>query len=192
MPLDPADSLPALLERYERPLVRYAQSILNDLEAARDVVQETFIKYVESWDSRSRDPEPSGNGSSPSSTPARPVEAWLFTVCRNRAIDHRRKQSRIIYMNETIDRASEAPSPGRVLESKETADSLLQLLEQLTDNQRDVIRLKFQNDLSYREIAEITQLSVTNVGFLLHTGLKKLRALAAAAPRDQWPIAQAL
>jgi len=181
MPPDAADSLSSLLDRYERPLVRYALSIVGDLEAARDVVQETFIKYVES-----PPPVSGSNGSTPSDAAARPIEAWLFTVCRNRAIDHRRKQSRIIYMNETIDRASDLPGPVAALESKETADSLFGLLDQLTENQREVIRLKFQNDLSYREIADITQLSVTNVGFLLHTGLKKLRALLREekAPED--------
>lgn len=38
-----------------------------------------------------------------------------------------------------------------------------------------MIRLKFQNGMSYKQIAEITQYSVTNVGFILHTGLKKLK-----------------
>jgi RNA polymerase sigma-70 factor (ECF subfamily) len=80
--------------------------------------------------------------------------------------------------------------PRRRWRSRETFGSLLRLLDELPDNQREVIRLKFQNDLSYKEIADVTQLSVTNVGFLLHTGLKKLRALVEAAPRDEWPIRQ--
>jgi RNA polymerase sigma-70 factor (ECF subfamily) len=42
-------------------------------------------------------------------------------------------------------------------------------------NQREVVRLKFQNQLSYEEIAAVTSLSVSNVGFLLHTALKTLR-----------------
>ena len=50
-------------------------------------------------------------------------------------------------------------------------------LEQLPDNQREVIRLKFQQELSYKEISEATGLAVGNVGFLLHTGLKRLRSL---------------
>ena len=64
----------------------------------------------------------------------------------------------------------------------------------LPPNQREVIRLKFQNDLSYREIAEVTQLTETNVGFLLHTGLKKLRALLAERATEDfgYPIRQAL
>ena len=75
-----------------------------------------------------------------------------------------------------------APGPATTLERSEAATSLFRLLDALPPNQREVIRLKFQNDLSYREIAEVTQLSVTNVGFLLHTGLKKLRELLREQP----------
>jgi RNA polymerase sigma-70 factor (ECF subfamily) len=81
------------------------------------------------------------------------------------------------------DRPCAAPGPPSVLERQESATALFRLLDALSPNQREVIRLKFQNDLSYREIAEVTSLSVTNVGFLLHTGLKKLRALL----REQTP-----
>ena len=97
-------------------------------------------------------------------------------------------------MEQTVDRTSEEPGPGLVLERKERAGSLLRLLDQLSENQRDVIRLKFQNDLSYREIAEITKLSVGNVGFLLHTGLKKLRELLSEEPSGAFeaPIRQTL
>ena len=45
----------------------------------------------------------------------------------------------------------------------------------LPANQQEVIRLKFQHGLSYKQIAEVTQLSVSNVGFLIHAGLKTLR-----------------
>ena len=91
MPPD-SDELRLLLDRYERPLVRYAQSILGDLEAARDVVQETSIKWVETRGGKD------ANGVAARLDP-RHTEAWLFTVCRHRAIDSQRKQSRIIPMN---------------------------------------------------------------------------------------------
>ena len=51
----------------------------------------------------------------------------------------------------------------------------MRALDDLPANQQEVIRLKFQNDLSYREISRITKLSESNVGFLIHTGLKTLR-----------------
>ena len=117
----------------------------------------------------------------------RHTEAWLFTVTRNLSIDHQRKQSRIIYMPQTDDRTADEPRPGAALEQQEARDSIFGLLDQLSENQREVIRLKFQNDLSYKEIAEVTQLTVTNVGFLLHTGLKKLRALLETQPHDGLP-----
>jgi RNA polymerase sigma-70 factor (ECF subfamily) len=216
MPTPDASELSALLARYERPLVRYAQSITSDLEAARDVVQETFIKLARGEMKETRKSEGgSRNGSSgtPSEIPnsdrlpgdsgtgAEPhfrlptsdfrvphVEAWLFTVTRNRALDHQRKFSRIIPMPLPEDRPCSAPGPAAVLERRESATSLFRLLDALSPNQREVIRLKFQNDLSYREIADITQLSVTNVGFLLHTGLKKLRELLREQPSEDFGL----
>ncbi|EDY16669.1 RNA polymerase, sigma-24 subunit, ECF subfamily [Chthoniobacter flavus Ellin428] len=173
MPAPDALELIALLDRFERPLVRYAQSITGDLESARDVVQETFIKLARGGMSESGDVVDN----------ARHLEAWLFTVTRNRAVDHQRKFSRIIPMPLPEDRPCAEPGPAAVLERQESATALFRLLDALSPNQREVIRLKFQNDLSYREIAEITRLSVTNVGFLLHSGLKKLRELL----REQSP-----
>ena len=114
--------------------------------------------------------------------------AWLFTVTRNRALDHLRKNRRIIPMTLPDDRPCAAPGPAATLERRESAASLFSLLDALSPNQREVIRLKFQNDLSYREIADVTQLSVTNVGFLLHTGLKKLRALLREQPLPDFDL----
>lgn len=68
-----------------------------------------------------------------------------------------------------------SPEPGDVLERKEALSLVGQLMESLSENQREVLRLKFQSGLRYREISEITGLSVSNVGFLLHTAIKTLR-----------------
>ena len=72
--------------------------------------------------------------------------------------------------------AVDAPTPDSRSETRDSASQALELLKTLPGKQREVIRLKFQNDMSYKEIAEITELSVSNVGFLLHTALKTLRA----------------
>ena len=186
MPPTDAPDLLALLDRYERPLVRYACSIVGDLDSARDVVQETFIKLAQGGVREMTNDECGmPNGAQPR-TPH--LEAWLFTVTRNRALDHQRKHRRIIPMELPDDRACAAPGPAATLERSEAATSLFRLLDALPPNQREVIRLKFQNDLSYREIAEVTELSVTNVGFLLHTGLKKLRALLREQPLPDFDL----
>jgi len=72
------------------------------------------------------------------------------------------------------------PRPGAALEAAETHASVLRLIDRLPPNQQEVIRLKFQNGFSYKEISRITELSVSNVGFLLHTAIKTLRREWAA------------
>lgn len=157
---DAPSAFHAALERYERPLIRYAAGITGDLEAARDVVQETFLRL-------SREPADAGPR----------MAAWLFTVCRNRALDACRKNHRMIPTepHEMDIRAGRESSPAAALEQKEDARRLTEMVAALPPNQRDVIRLKFDAGLSYREISEITKLSVSNVGFLIHTAVKTLR-----------------
>jgi len=150
-----------ILDRYERPLIQYAFSLCGNGESARDVVQDTFLRLARNG---ALEPEH--------------LAPWLFTVCRNRALDLRRKEDRIVAMNpELQDSESDEPTPAAVLEQKETSARLTLLLKHLTESQQEVIRLRFQCDLSYQEISEVTQLKVSNVGFIIHTAIKKLRQL---------------
>ena len=153
-----------VLVEYEGQLVRYAQRITGDLETARDVVQETFLRLCR----QDRD-EVEGH-----------LVQWLFTVCRTRALDVQRKERRMSTATDLDDRVStdiDHYSPDSAAETSDSAAKALGLLEHLPENQQEVIRLKFQNELSYREISEVTGLTVTNVGFLLHVGIKRLREL---------------
>ena len=184
MPTVEAPDLPALLDRYERPLVRYAQSILGDLDAARDVVQDTFIRWVQ----KSREEDKSDPYSPESSlVPGASLESeapWLFTVCRNRATDFLRKEGRVNRFAEgQAERLVAAdPRPGAGIERAEQHAAVLRLVEKLPPTQQEVVRLKCQNGDSYQEISRITSLSVTNVGFILHTAIKRLRQDLAAQP----------
>jgi RNA polymerase sigma-70 factor (ECF subfamily) len=154
------NDLRALLDRLQGPLVRYALQITGDLERARDVVQDTFLQLC----SENR---ASLNGH---------LEPWLFTVCRNRALDVRRKEGRMSSFTEmTAEPSVGGPDPSVSIEQIETWSSALKILGTLPANQQEVIRLKFQNELSYKDISRITGLSVTNVGFLIHAGLKTIR-----------------
>jgi RNA polymerase sigma-70 factor (ECF subfamily) len=60
-------------------------------------------------------------------------------------------------------------------ERNDSAAQVLGLVERLPPNQQEVIRLKFQGGLSYREISRVTGLTVSHVGVLIHTGLKSIR-----------------
>jgi RNA polymerase sigma factor (sigma-70 family) len=82
-----------------------------------------------------------------------------------------------MYLDEELieARQSERPMPFEQLAQKEATAFLLRIVATLPPRQQEVIQLKFQNDLSYRQIAEILQTNANNVGVLLHTALKTLR-----------------
>jgi RNA polymerase sigma factor (sigma-70 family) len=156
-----AEWLEKILLKYEADLLRYAQRIVGSPEIARDVVQETFLKL---W----RQERAAVEGH---------LVEWLYTVCRNQAVDVQRKEQRMqTFADETwAAREGADPPPGTVAETRDSAAQVLLLVDELPQNQQEVIRLKFQGGLSYREISRVTGLTVTHVGVLLHTGLKTIR-----------------
>lgn len=163
--ITPADLVRRAVRDFESPLVGYAAGITHDLDAARDVVQDTFLKLYTQTDPARLD----GPG----------LKSWLFTVCRNRAIDWLRRRKRLVSLDDSPMEhlATNDPGPHEAAADNEETSEILRFFRRLPDNQAECLRLKFQNDLSYREIAATTGLSVSNVGFLIHTGLKRLRQL---------------
>lgn len=151
---------------HNAPLTRYAARLLGDPDRARDVVQDTFIRLMEQ----------------PPGTIEGHVVEWLFTVCRHRALDVLRKEGRMKRFEEgQAERVTaQEPRPGHELEHAETHTAILRLIDRLPPNQQEVVRLKFQNGFSYKEISRITDLSVSNVGFLIHTAVARLRHEFAA------------
>lgn len=159
--LSARERMRAVLERYEGPLVRYAARITGDLERGRDVAQETFLRL---WQCA----EQVGEGR---------LGPWLFTVCRNRALDVRRKDGRMRRLGDgaAAGAVSAEPNPAALAERHDTARVALKALASLSANQQEVIRLRLQEGFSYRQISGITGLTVGNVGFLIHTGLRRIR-----------------
>ncbi len=151
------------LDEYESPLIGYATTILNDADLARDVVQDVFVRLCQQNPAKVQDN----------------LKAWLFTVCRNRAFDVLRKDKRTKPIDEVRWRkvAGEDLSPDSFALQKERYSQAIRYLDHLPANQREVIILKFQQDLSYFEIQQITGLKPGNIGFLLHTALKQLRKI---------------
>ena len=166
----PLDENSGFLERtfaeQRGPLTRYATRLLGDADRAQDVVQDTFVRFM---------------AQSQEAVNGHAVE-WLFTVCRHRALDVLRKEGRMRRFEEgQAERVTASePRPGRELEHAETQAAILRMIDRLPPNQQEVVRLKFQNGFSYKEISRITTLSVGNVGFLIHTAVTRLRAEFAA------------
>lgn len=154
------------IDQYESPLIGYATTLLHDVDRARDVVQDTFIRLC------NQEPE----------DVAEHLKTWLFTVCRNRAFDVLRKEKHIEPINDIRWKKTASPemSPDARALARERLAEVMGYLDRLPENQRECILLKFQQGLSYHEIEKVTGLKQGNIGFLIHTGLKRLRSLLPA------------
>ena len=168
MPVTNTDWIHQVMRRHQGGLVRYALHILGDVETARDVAQDTFLRLCRADRQKVEDH----------------VTPWLYRVCRNRALDIKRKGKPMRQASELqlARRESDAPSPAAEAEKSQALGQVMQHLEELSHKQQEVVRLKFQHGLSYRQIARVTEQSVTNVGYLLHTAIKTLRELMEEPP----------
>ena len=168
MPVKDSAWIQEVMRRHESGLVRYATQITGNVETARDVVQDTFFRLCEA-----------DRGAIEAY-----VAAWLYRVCRNRALDIKRKGKPMTQASEAQLSLCESaePSPATVVQQRQAMSQVLQQLDGLPPKQQEVVRLKFQHGLSYREIARVTGQSVTNVGYLIHTAIRTLRELLGEPP----------
>jgi len=155
------------LQRHERSLILYAARLLGDVERARDVVQEAFLRLC-NQDRGALEER---------------VDVWLFSVCRNLCHDVHRKENRMTALEDerAEETAGTGAGPAAAAEAKDDHGFIMETISCLPAKQQEVLRLKFQHGLSYKEISRITEDSIGNVGWLLHTGLKSLRQRLATS-----------
>jgi RNA polymerase sigma-70 factor (ECF subfamily) len=168
----------AAVDAHEQPLVRYARRLLGDVDLAADAVQHAFVQLC---------------GESRATAGENPA-AWLFRVCRNRALDHLRQAGRerslVELEEESIAPAAEHAAgrdPATTAERRELAARLRDLLRDLPPPQREAIDLWCEG-FTAKEIAAITGRTEGHVRVLTHRGLTALRThplirgLIATAP----------
>jgi RNA polymerase sigma-70 factor (ECF subfamily) len=171
-----SDWVTEALDLHERALLRYATWLLGDVDAARDVVQESFLRLCREDPARLADH----------------LAPWLFTVCRNLALDARQKTARTAAIEDAD--VAVASRLDEQHDARRALDRIFDVLQTLPRNQREVVYLKFQGGLSYKEISAVTTLSVSNVGFLLHTAVRAIRSRLTAnsttGAGDEYPANQ--
>jgi len=156
-----ADRVREALDRYEAPLLRYATRLTGNGELARDIVQDTFLKLCTAdWAKIEAHLAP-----------------WLYRVCRNRAFDVLKKENRMQALAEgqAESRPDTKPAPGTVAEGHEAEALVHAVLARLPEKNQEIFRLKFQHELSYKEISAVTGHDVNNIRYVIHTTLKTLR-----------------
>jgi len=143
-------------QQNEGRLLQYTARITGDSSTAQDIVQDAFIKL---WKSEYEKVHSY-------------LLKWLYRACRNAAIDYLRKEKRTENMDEKVF-AKET-----FTESFINKNFLCKLLSFLPENHQEILILKFQQGFSYDEIAEVTGLSSSHIGVIIHNRLNTLREKA--------------
>ncbi len=145
-----------LKEQYDK-LLKYCYMKLNNREAAEDIVQEAFLKFLQSRSYKDTGRE----------------MAYLYTIARNLCIDELRKP-----VTESLDEHFDLPdsggnNPETELENKE----LRAALEKLPEDLREIIVLRYTDEMSVTDIARVTGMSRYAVHRRLNEGLSRLKRM---------------
>lgn len=158
------ETIEELFAALESSLLNYALRLVGELSVAEDMVQDAFMKLHSQFEQ------------------VREPRRWLYRTVHNQSLNHRRQAGKIVPLQmqteegapsslETIDAQ---PLPDELITRMEGIGLVRLSLETLDDRSRELIRLKFNEDLSYKEISARTGLTVGNVGYLLHHALKEV------------------
>jgi RNA polymerase sigma factor (sigma-70 family) len=152
-------TLRTLFDTEETPLLRFAFSLVGRRAVAEEIVQEVFLQLHTHWDE------------------VHSPRAWLFQSVRNRAYSYIRDNRREMLAGddwETKSSCAEDEMPEAMLLKIEATEALRQILEELGETDRQLVKLKYFEGLKYRDISAETGLTISNVGYRLHHILKEL------------------
>jgi len=158
------ESLEELFAAQQGPLLRYTYKLVQNPDVSQDIVQEAFMKLHAQFGQ------------------IRQPRHWLYRTTHNLALNHLRAGRKIVPLDfddqPQNDEAGPAiePAPDQHLQRAEAVEKTRHCLATLDERGRQLIRLKFEEGLSYREISDQTGLSIGNVGYILHHTLKRLAA----------------
>ncbi|HEX4022277.1 MAG TPA: RNA polymerase sigma factor [Acidobacteriaceae bacterium] len=161
-----ADQVEELIELYQHRLLRYLLFLTGNRDLAQDLFQETWLRVLE------RGGQYNGHAR---------FDTWLFTIARNLMLDNTRR--RVMKSldepiaadgEQTMDVPSGAPSPFESFQSRENAALVGQALLQLNSIYREVLVLRFHEELSLEEIANVTQAPLSTVKSRLYRGMAAL------------------
>lgn len=149
-----------IYRRYQPKIYRYIAFRVSNTAVAEDLTSEVFVRLVERIDDFTYR--------------GRPLLAWLYTIARNLLTDHYRSQGRGQMFPLDNDLVAETPDPVQRAHYALQSDQLAEALEELTEDQRQVLLLKFFEDMDNRTVAEILGKTIGAVKSLQHRGLAAL------------------
>lgn len=152
-----------LLRHYEEGLYGYLWQMLKNQHDSEDALQDTFRKALEAL---------------PAYREESHFKSWLFRIGHNTGIEIIRRRQRIGEMPEALEGHLDAPSSGprEALIQRERADELHDAIAALPQPERAVVLLRLQEELSFKEIAQVLNAPLGTVLARMHKAKKRLRA----------------
>jgi RNA polymerase sigma-70 factor (ECF subfamily) len=154
------DSFSKLYDYFIDSIYKFIYFKVKD-EDAEDLTELVFIK---AWENRKKYKSKYGSFSS-----------WLYTIARNTVIDHYRVTKEVYELNDYIPDDSEIADPQRITEDKLTSERLREAINKLPENYRDILLLRFIEDMEYNEIAEVLDKSEGAIRITQFRAIKSLR-----------------
>lgn len=172
---DDEQAFRTLVERHQDQIFGYLMGMVKNRAVANDLFQETFLRVINAMQERRGSYTHKGQWLS-----------WVMRIARNAAIDHMRKQKKWadVSQDEDDDRSfwdtvadEDEPAADEELHRAEQREWLDEYIEQLSPEQREVLLLRQETELTFREIAELTDVSINTALGRMRYALKNLRKM---------------
>jgi RNA polymerase sigma-70 factor (ECF subfamily) len=173
-----ADHYDCIIERYEQKLLAYVIRFVKNPDEARDIVQNVFMKSlnnIESFDTEKK------------------FSSWIYRIAHNETMNWftRHNQTKMVSIEDisaTKDQLEMADASQTALDEWfqiELRDEMADALEQLPEQYAEILRMKYFEDRSYKEIAQILDKPISSVGTLLRRAKKRLLTIVVESELDE-------
>jgi RNA polymerase sigma-70 factor (ECF subfamily) len=163
-------ALASLIERHQSKIYGFIYSKINDRDLSDDIFQDTFIKVIKTLKSQSYNEEGK-------------FLPWVMRIAHNLVIDHFRKAKKMPFQRETEEYSifnymadNSLNVEGQII-SQQVESDLIKLLDELPEDQKEVIMMRIYQDLSFKEIADLTGVSINTALGRMRYALLNLRKI---------------
>ena len=163
-------ALATLIQRHQSKIFGFIYSKVNDRDLSDDIFQDTFIKVIKTLKSQSYNEEGK-------------FLPWVMRIARNLVVDHFRKSKKMPLQRETDEYSvfnfmtdNGLNIEGQMI-SDQVASDLTKLLDELPEDQKEVLIMRMYQDLSFKEIAELTGVSINTALGRMRYALLNLRKI---------------
>ncbi|MGL4737806.1 MAG: RNA polymerase sigma factor [Cellulosilyticaceae bacterium] len=163
--MEMVDTFTRIYEMYYERVFKYICYRIDDQHMAQELCSYVFERVITKYSSFSGD-----EGA---------LDSWIFAIARNTITDHYRKRSQRFHfsLDALVDLVSSKPSPDELILAEEDNTYLFQALDKLSERERSVVSFKYGAGLKNVEIAQLMELSESNVSVILCRSLKKLKKI---------------